>query len=112
MRALKRWIEVAGIESGPLLRGVDRHGNVSKRRLSDRAVALVVKRAAERAGLDPSDYSGHSLRAGFVTTAAANGASERAIARQTGHAPGSTVLRVYHRHASSFTDNAVSTLGL
>jgi site-specific recombinase XerD len=110
--ALKRWIEVAGIEDGPLLRGVDRHGNVSDKRLSDRAIALVVKRAAERAGLDPTMYAGHSLRAGFVTTAAANGASERAIARQTGHAPGSTVLRVYHRHASAFTDNAVAVIGL
>jgi len=57
-------------------------------------------------------YSGHSLRAGFCSTAAANGASERAIARQTGHAAGSTVLRTYIRHASAFTDNAVSALGL
>ena len=81
-------------------------------RLSGKAVAIVIKRAAERVGLDPSAYSGHSLRAGFCSTAAANGASERAIARQTGHAPGSTALRLYIRHASAFTDNAVSWLGL
>lgn len=73
---------------------------------------MVVKRAAELAGLDATTYSGHSLRAGFVTTAAANGASERAIARQSGHCAGSTVLRQYIRHASAFTDNAVAMIGL
>jgi site-specific recombinase XerD len=75
-------------------------------------VALVVKNAAEQAGLDPAKYSGHSLRAGSATTAAARGASERAIARKTGHALNSAVLRSYIRHASVFTDIAVSVLGL
>ncbi len=112
VRAVKAWMEHAGITEGPVFRSVDRHGNVSTAALSGRAVADIVKRAAERAGLDPQRYSGHSLRAGFVTTAAANGATERAIARQTGHAPNSTVLRTYIRHASAFTDNAVSTIGL
>lgn len=112
VRALRAWISTAGITDGPVFRPVDRHGNVAGSRLSGKAVALVVKRAAERAGLDHASYAGHSLRAGFVTTAAANGASERAIARQTGHAAGSTVLRAYVRHASAFTDNAVSALGL
>ena len=110
--ALRAWISAAGITDGPVFRPVDRHGNVAASRLSGKAVALVVKRAAERAGLDSSSYAGHSLRAGFVTTAAANGASERAIARQTGHSAGSTVLRAYVRHASAFTDNAVSMVGL
>lgn len=70
-------------------------------------MAIVIKRAAERVGLDPAAYS--------VTAcgrASAQPRSERAIARQTGHAPGSTVLRTYIRHASVFTDNAVSSLGL
>jgi integrase len=112
VRSLRAWISAAAITDGPIFRPVDRHGDVASSRLSGTAVALVVKRAAELAGLDPSVYSGHSLRAGFVTTAAANGASERAIARQTGHAAGSTVLRQYIRHASAFTDNAVSMVGL
>jgi site-specific recombinase XerD len=111
VRALQAWIEAAGIEDGPLFRPIDRHGNVSPTRLSDRAVALVVKRAAEGAGLDPTNYSGHSLRAGFATTAAANGASERAIANQTGH-KSMEVLRRYVRHGSLFTDNAATMLGL
>lgn len=112
VRAVQAWTTVADITEGPLLRPVDRHGNVGPARLSDRAVALIIKRAAERAGLDPTRYSGHSLRAGMITTAAAAGASERAIARQTGHAPGSNVLRSYVRHASPFVDNAVADLGL
>jgi len=109
--AVGTWIDVAAISDGPLFRPIDRHGNVSPTRLSDRAVSLVVKRAAERAGLDPTLYSGHSLRAGFATTAAANGAPERAIANQTGH-KSMEVLRRYVRHGSLFTDNAATMLGL
>lgn len=112
VRALRAWVQTASIVDGPVFRPVSRHGKIGSARLSGKAVALVVKRAAERADLDPTTYSGHSLRAGFVTTAAANGASERAIARQTGHAAGSTVLRSYVRHASAFSDNAVSMVGL
>lgn len=110
--ALRAWLTAAGITSGPVFRGVDRWGRCSDRALSAEAVADVVKRSAARAGLDPDRYSGHSLRAGFCTTAAARGASERAIARQTGHAVNSPVLRSYIRHASTFTDNAATDLGL
>lgn len=112
VRALKSWLDVAAIVEGPLFRSVDRHGNVADKALTGQAVSIVVKRAAEAAGLDPDIYSGHSLRAGFITTAAANGRSEREIAAQTGHAPNSAVLRTYIRHASIFTDNAASHLGL
>lgn len=112
VRAVAAWLTEADIAEGPVFRPIDRHGNVSDSRLSGKAIALVVKRAAERADLDPAAYGGHSLRAGFVTTAAANGATERAISRQTGHAPNSAVLRTYIRHASAFTDNAVSMVGL
>jgi len=109
--AVRTWLDIAAIEDGPLFRSIDRHGNVSATRLSDRAVSLIIKRAAERAGLDPTIYSGHSLRAGFATTAAANGAPERAIANQTGH-KSMEVLRRYVRHGSLFTDNAATMLGL
>ncbi len=112
VRALRAWLDSATIETGPVFRSVDRHSNIGTARLSDKAVSLVVKRAAERSDLDPGLYAGHSLRAGFVTTAAANGASERAIARQTGHAPGSATMRTYIRHNSAFIDNAVSIVGL
>lgn len=109
--ALRTWLDLAGVAAGPVLRSVDRHGRVGTNRLSTRAVSLIVKRSADAAGLDPDRYSAHSLRAGFCTTAAANGASERSIANQTGHRS-MEVLRRYVRHATVFTDNAATSLGL
>ncbi|RYC12481.1 site-specific integrase [Nocardioides zhouii] len=108
--ALRSWLAEGDISRGQLFRSVDRHGNVGEQ-LSDRAIVLVIRRAATAAGLDPDKYSGHSLRAGFATTAAAHGASERRIAVQTGHRS-MEVLRGYIRHATVFTDNAVNDLGL
>lgn len=108
--ALRSWLDHAQLERGAVFRSIDRHGNIASR-LSDRGVALVIKRTAERAGLDPEGFSGHSLRAGFATTAAANGASERQIAHQTGHRS-MDVLRGYVRHGGVFIDNAASMVGL
>jgi site-specific recombinase XerD len=110
IRALKAWIEVAGITSGPIFRSVDRHGNI-KEAITPQTVALVVKRTAEAAGLDPAKYSGHSLRAGFVTQGAIGGASETNIMRQTGHKSHDTV-RGYIRIANIFKDNVSGMLGL
>ena len=84
VRAIRAWYAISGIRWGPLFRPIDRHGRVGTTRLTDRAVALVIKRAARRAGLDPARYAGHSLRAGFVTAALAGGAPERVIRAQTG----------------------------
>jgi integrase len=109
--ALRSWMDAAAIDHGALFRPVDRHGNIGSTRLGAKAVTAIIKRAIERAGLDPGPYSGHSLRAGFITTAAANGAPERAIAAQTGHRS-MEVLRKYVRHATVFSDNAATTLGL
>ena len=63
VRAWKAWVDEAGITDGPLFRGVDRHGNIASSCLGDRGVALVIKRRAEAAGIDPDTVSGHSLRA-------------------------------------------------
>ena len=110
VRAIQTWRDAAELQEGALFRSVDRHGNVGSR-LSGGAVSLILKSAAQRARIDPVMLSGHSLRAGFATTAAANGATEQAIANQTRHRSMS-VLRRYIRHGSVFTDNAVGTLGL
>ena len=110
-QALKAWTTMAGIAEGPLFRPVDRRGVVGPGRLSDRAVALVVKRAALAAGLDPDRYAGHSLRAGLATSAAAAGASERSIMDQTGHRSVAMVRR-YIREGSLFRDNAAAKVGL
>jgi len=109
VRALRAWLEAAGITSGPLFRSVDRHGNVRAVRADGLTVATVVKRAALAAGLDAERFSGHSLRLGFVTTAASRNCSERSIANQTGHRS-MLVLRGYIRRANVFEKNAVTTV--
>ena len=58
---------------------------MSLNRLSDQSGALLIKYYLEKAGIDSSDYSGHSLRSGFATTAAEAGAEERSIMNMTGH---------------------------
>jgi integrase len=108
--ALKVWLETAGISEGPIFRSI-RRGGCIKGRLSDKAVALIVKRYTAAAGLDPASFSGHSLRAGLVTSAARAGVAERVIMRQTGHKNIDMVLR-YVRQANAFRDNAVNALGL
>jgi integrase len=70
-----------------------------------------VKRRAEKAGMDPSEVSGHSLRAGLATAAAAAGVQERLIAQTTGHRS-MEVLRRYIREGDMFRDNAASAVGL
>lgn len=110
VRAAADWLRAAGISAGPLFRAVGRYGTV-KDALTPQSVALIVKRAARAAGLDSSAYSGHSLRAGFVTQGALNGATEANIMRQTGHESSDTV-RGYMRIANVFTDNVSGLLGL
>jgi integrase len=111
VRAVRAWRDATGIEDGPLFRPVDRHGRVRDARLSGTAVALIVKRAAARAGLDAHLFAGHSLRAGLATSAAAAGASERAIMAQTGH-KSLPMVRSYIREGSLFRENAAATVGL
>ena len=108
VRVMRRWLSArvqAGLAAAPVF------VSVRDQRLSGAAIAAVVKRRAARAGLDPADLSGHSLRAGFATEAAAQGASERAIARQTGHRNLQT-LRRYIREGTLWRENAATTLGL
>ncbi len=110
VRALELWRDHTG-SNGPVFRAVDGHGTSDSERLSDKAVARILKRALEQAGIASAEYAGHSLRAGFATAAAAGGASERAIMNQTGHRS-LPMLRRYIREGSLFTDNAVRNTGL
>jgi integrase len=111
VETLAVWRAAAKIETGPLFRGVNRHGQVLPERLSGEAVAIVVKRYVSPLGFDPSAFAGHSLRAGLATSAAAAGKSERAIMNQTGHRSLTTVRR-YIRDGSLFRENAAEGIGL
>jgi integrase len=111
VRTMQSWIEEAGISDGPVFRSINRHGQVQAGRLSGIDVARVVKKLAQRAGLDAGKYAGHSLRAGHATTAAIAGASERSIMNQTGHRSVQMVRR-YIRDGSLFRENSAGKLGL
>jgi site-specific recombinase XerD len=111
VRNLQEWLEGADVTSGPVFRGVNRWGQVNAARLTDRAVALVVKRCAKAAGLDPALYAGHSLRAGLATAAAEAGVSERTIMAQTRH-KSLPMVRRYIRDGNLFRDNAAAAVGL
>ena len=125
VRALEQWLAASGVREGPLFRAVSRHGHVGAARLSDRAVARVVKHAvaaartralaagnvALAATFDPARYAGHSLRAGFITSAAAAGVSTLDIMRHSLHTREET-LRKYVRHATVFRQNAAARVGL
>ncbi len=85
VKALRQWLEIAGITSGWVFRAVSRHNKVGGAALSAQSVALIVKAAAKRVGSDPAIVSGHSLRAGYVTTATEAGMQPYQIKEQTGH---------------------------
>ena len=74
-------------------------------------VARVVKKYAALIGKKPADFEGHSLRRGFASEAARNGATESAIMRTTGH-KSSAMVREYIEEATLFENNASALLGL
>jgi integrase len=111
VRVIQTWMEQAAISTGPLLRAINRHGQVQPGRLSGIDVARVVKKLVKRAGLDAAKYAGHSLRAGHATSAAIAGASERSIMNQTGHRSVQMVRR-YIRDGNLFRENSAGKLGL
>jgi integrase len=108
-RHLSDWLTLAGIEQGPLFRGVDRHGHIAPGRLSGEGVATIIKRRVEAVGFDPANFSGHSLRAGFATSAATAGASTFKIRAQTGH-KSEAMLERYVRDGNLFADNAAGAI--
>lgn len=95
----------------PLFPAVNRHGHIAGRAMTGRAIGDLVKRYAQRAGLDADAYGGHSLRAGFATQAALAGAADREIMRQGRWSTPRTV-HGYIRSANPLDDNAVTQLGL
>ena len=81
VEAVQAWLVAAEISSGPVFRAVAQGGKVSDAPLGGNSAARIVKRYARRVGLDPATYAGHSLRSGFLTSAAEAGASVRSSAR-------------------------------
>jgi integrase len=95
----------------PLLRRMHKTGLPTENPLSAQSVNLIVKRRVAAVGLEPEQYSAHSLRAGFVNEALRHGASTHAMMRQTGHSSPATV-KIYARERDPLTGNALNDLGL
>jgi site-specific recombinase XerD len=105
VEAVQTWLQAAGVSDGLLFRTVHRGGHVRAWGVRGHDVALIVKRYAEAAGLDPLEFSGHSLRAGFATSAAETGASILKIMETTRH-KSVDVLASYVRRVDLFKDHA------
>ena len=109
VKALQDWLKVAGISGGAVFRPVNRHGHILADALTPQSVALLVKTRAKAIGLHPDRFSGHSLRAGLVTSAAKLGVSSWKIREQTGHKSDAMLAR-YIRDANIFVDNAAGAV--
>jgi site-specific recombinase XerD len=103
--ALQAWLVAAAISEGPIFRAIEKGGRVNQKALSDKSIAEIVKRYAAAAGLDPKLFSGHSLRAGFVTSALEHGADLFKVMDVTRHRRIET-LKTYDRRARSFQNHA------
>jgi site-specific recombinase XerD len=107
-RTVRRYLAVANIKSGPVFRALTMDRELTDHAIDGEAVASLVKRLAKRARL-AGNFSGHSLRAGFATSAAAAKVSLDAIARTTRH-KSLSVLLGYVRPAQAFHDVALTTI--
>ena len=99
VKALKKWIEEADLKEGKIFN------------ISDKSVALIIKKYADYAGLEAHRYAGHSLRSGFATSTAESGAEERNIMAMTGH-KSTEMVRRYIKEANLFKNNALNKIKL
>ena len=97
VKALKKWTEIIDFKNGKIFN------------ISDKSVALIIKKYAYHAGLDSHKYAGHSLRSGFATSTAESGAEERSIMAMTGH-KSTEMVRRYIKEANLFKNNALNKL--
>ena len=107
--SLKKWIEISKIKSGPVFRRFVKGSKLSENRLTDQTVALLIKEYLNLAGIDSKNYSGHSLRSGFATSAADSGVEERSIMAMTGH-KSTEMVRRYIKEANLFKNNALNKI--
>jgi site-specific recombinase XerD len=107
--SIRKWIETSKIYYGPLFRRFTKGSKLSDNRLSDQTVALLIKDYLKKAGIESRNFSGHSLRSGFATSAAESGAEERSIMAMTGH-KSTEMVRRYIKEANLFKNNALNKI--
>ena len=107
--SIQKYLEKSNISEGALFRRFNKGSILSKNRLTDQTVAILIKKYLQLAGIDSKNYSGHSLRSGFATSAAESGAEERSIMAMTGH-KSTEMVRRYIKEANLFKNNALNTI--
>ena len=107
--SLQKWLNISKIKSGPVFRRFIKGSKLSEKRLTDQTVALLIKQYLELTGINSKNFSGHSLRSGFATSAAESGAEERTIMAMTGHKSPEMVRR-YIKEANLFKNNALNKI--
>ena len=106
---LQRWLNISKIKKGPLFRRFSKGSKLTNNRLTDQTVALIIKQYLNFTNINSSNYSGHSLRSGFATSAAEAGAEERSIMAMTGH-KSTEMVRRYIKEANLFKNNALNKI--
>ena len=107
--SLKNWISLSQIKTGPIFRRFAKGSILTRHRLTDQSVVLIIKDCLKLAGIENQNFSGHSLRSGFATVAAEAGADERSIMAMTGHKT-TQMVRRYIREANIFKNNALNKI--
>jgi integrase len=103
--AVESWLAASGISEGPIFRQIKKGGHIQPEALSGHSAAVIVKRRARAAGLDPSTFAGHSLRAGFLTSAAEAGSSVLKMVEVSRH-KSVDMLTTYVRRSNLFREHA------
>ncbi len=106
---LKNWLQISKIKSGPIFRRFSKGSTLTKNRLTDQSVVLLIKEYLKLAGIENKNFAGHSLRSGFATVAAESGVDERSIMAMTGHKT-TQMVRRYIKEANIFKNNALNKI--
>ncbi len=109
--SLRNWFNLSKIKTGPIFRRFAKGSILTNHRLTDQSVVLIIKNCLSLAGIENQNFSGHSLRSGFATVAAASGADERSIMAMTGHKT-TQMVRRYIKEANIFKNNALNKIKL
>jgi len=109
VKSLQKWLNYSKIDNGPVFRRLNKGSKLTENRLTDQTVAILIKKYLQSSGIDSKNYSGHSLRSGFATSAADSGAEERSIMAMTGH-KSTEMVRRYIKQANLFKNNALNKI--
>ena len=109
VKNLNKWLSLSKIKKGAIFRRFTKGSKISENRLTDQTVVLIIKKYLKLAGIESSNFSGHSLRSGFATAAADSGADERSIMAMTGHKT-TQMVRRYIQESNLFKNNALNKI--